>query len=255
MSLKVGFFNLQGGTGKTTVAANFAYVLSEFTKTLLIDCDVYCGTIGLIFGLEDKEHNLNTYLNGESTSEEIIYSYDELDVIHADVTSKAFGYKVDIDRFSELISEVSDRYDIIVIDFPPNITEGSLVFNYIGEEDLINKMIIVGEDSIPGIINSLKSIDLANDFSIETAGIVINKFKNISDLTEIADDLLAVLPYSEEVERQWVESAPIVKLNRRNKFSKSMIDFTHTISKELLEKDLTTLRAIRLAKEIGMREE
>ncbi|WP_456472676.1 MinD/ParA family ATP-binding protein [Methanocaldococcus sp.] len=254
-SLKIGFFNIQGGTGKTTVAANFAYLLSKAARTLLLDCDVYAGTVGLLFGLEDKEHNLNTYLNGESDIKDIIYSYDDLEIIHTDVSSKAFGYRVDLERFSELIIEITEKYDVIIIDFPPNITESSLIFNYIGEEDLINKMIIVGEDSIPSIVNSLKSIELVSDFSFDTAGIVVNKYRGLTDLTEIADDMLSILPYQESVERQWVESAPIVKIAKNNKFSKAMEKFVHDVSKELLEKDLATLRALKLLKDIGLKEE
>lgn len=73
---------------KTTVAANFAYILSQSVKTILIDCDIYGGTTAVLFGLEDKEHNLNTYLAGDSAIEDIIYHYDDLAIIHTDVSSK-----------------------------------------------------------------------------------------------------------------------------------------------------------------------
>ncbi|WP_456371861.1 MinD/ParA family ATP-binding protein [Methanocaldococcus sp.] len=247
--MKVGFYNIQGGTGKTTIAANFAYILSQSVKTILIDCDLYGGTSSLIFGLEDVDQNLNTYLSGDSTIEDIIYNYEDLAIIPTGVTSDIFGYKIDIEKFIELVEVLSDEYDVIVYDFPPNIPESSILLAYGSEENLINKVIVVGEDSIPAIVNSLKSIDLLKDFGIGLTGIIVNKYRGLTDLSEIADDIVGVLSYDPNVERQWSESKPIVKI--KTKFSKELNNLTHDIASVYLEKDLASLRALKIAKALS----
>ncbi|ACV25118.1 MinD/ParA family ATP-binding protein [Methanocaldococcus fervens] len=252
--MKIGFYNIQGGTGKTTVAANFAYILSQSVKTVLIDCDIYGGTTALLFDLEDKEHNLNTYLSGESTIDEIIYNYDDLAVIPTEVSSKVFGYKADISRFENLINILEEEYDVIVYDFPPNITEDNPLIGYVGEFELVNKVVIVGEDSVPSIVNSLKSMDLIRDLDIGFTGIIVNKYRGLTDITEIIEDVIGILPYDPNVERQWVESSPIA--NIKTKFTKELTKLTNELASIYLEKDLASLRALKLAKAIsGITEE
>ncbi|XRO76514.1 MinD/ParA family ATP-binding protein [Methanocaldococcus sp. 10A] len=251
--MKIGFYNIQGGTGKTTIAANFAYILSHSVKTILVDCDIYGGTCALLFGLEDKEHNLNTYLSGNSAVEDIIYNYDDLAIIHAGVTSDVFAYKTDLENFVRLIEVLEEEYDVIVYDFPPNITEDNIFITYAGGE-LINKVIIVGEDSIPSIVNSLKTVDLLKDLGVSLTGIIVNKYQGITDLSEIIDDVVGILPYDPNVERQWSESQPIAKI--KTKFTKEMTKLTNELASVYLEKDLASLRALKLAKTIsGITEE
>ena len=247
--MKVGFYNIQGGTGKTTIAANFAYILSQSVKTVLVDCDIFGGTCALMFGLEDREHNLNTYLAGESTIEDIIYNYEDLSIIHTDVTSNVFRYRVSAEKFATLVEVLEDEYDIIIYDFPPNITEENVLLSYAGETELVNKIIVVGEDSIPAIANSLKTIELLKDLGISTTGIIINKHRGLTDISEIIDDVIGILPYDANVERQWSESTPIAKI--RSKFSKEISVLTNELASVYLEKDLASLRALKLAKTIS----
>ena len=55
--MKIAVASGKGGTGKTTVAANLAYSLSDKINTSLIDCDV-------------EEPNLHIFFKGESKSKE-----------------------------------------------------------------------------------------------------------------------------------------------------------------------------------------
>ena len=49
--MKIGFYNIQGGTGKTTLATNMAYYISDVVKTVYVDCDIYGGNSALFFNL------------------------------------------------------------------------------------------------------------------------------------------------------------------------------------------------------------
>ncbi|WP_423792631.1 MinD/ParA family ATP-binding protein [Methanocaldococcus indicus] len=245
--MKIGFYNIQGGTGKTTIAINFAYILSQSIKTVLIDCDFFGGTVSLAFNLEDAEHNINTYLAGESTIEDIIYNYEDLTVIPTGITSDVFQYKFDIEKFNELVGFLAEEYEIIIYDLPPNITEDNII-NYSSLYELINFIFLVSDDSIPSIANTLRAKELVLDLDIPVEGIIINKSQGLVDLTEISDDVVGILPYDVNVERQWTEGKPVVKI--KTKFSKEIKKFTEYVVSEYLEKDLASLRALKLAKEI-----
>ncbi len=251
--MKIAFYNLQGGTGKTTLATNFAYYLSQSIKTAYIDCDFFAGTSSFVFNLEDVEHNINTYFIGESTLEDIMYNYDDLIVIPAGVTTEVFQSKFDTEKFNDLLTFLADECEIIVLDLPPNITEDNIL-TYAGIYEYIDKVLIVSDDSIPGISNTLKTMDLLEDLGLGNEGIIVNKYVGHTDLEEIADDLLGVLPYDINVERQWKESTPIIRM--KTKFSKEFKKFINNTVKTYLEKDLASLRALKLAKEIyGLEDE
>jgi MinD-like ATPase involved in chromosome partitioning or flagellar assembly len=245
--MRLGFYNLQGGTGKTTVSINLAYLLSEKTKTIYVDCDLYAGTSGILFGYENDPHNLNSYLSGNSSLDEVIHTYSNLSIIPSDVTPDAFNADMDFERFAELVNILDETYDIIIFDLPPNITEGNLLFSAV-EEKIINKMIIIGEDSIPGIVNTLKTRELLTAIGIGSTGTIINKYRGIVDFEDILDDVIAVLPYDKKVEEQWIINKPIVEI--KSKFGKELIYLAEDLAEVYIEKDLAAMRALKLAKEL-----
>lgn len=243
--MKIGLYNLQGGTGKTTIATNMAYYLSERIKTLYIDCDVYGGTGSLLFGFEDAKCTLNTYLIGECGLDEIILQYDQLSVITCDTTPNAFNTDVDQKKFIDLIFTMEKDYDVIILDLPPNITEGNILFS---SESALNKVIIVAEDSIPGIANALKTMELLNALNIDIIGTIVNKDRGIVDFENILDDVIAILPYDKQVEYQWVEGKPII--SKKSKFGKELSFLIDDLAEAYIEKDLATSRALNIAKEL-----
>ena len=98
-------------------------------------------------------------------------------------------------------------------------------------------------------MNSLKTIELINDLGIGFTGIIVNKYRGLTDISEIIDDVIGVLPYDQNVERQWVESTPIAKI--KTKFTKEITKLTNELASVYLEKDLASLRALKLAKAIS----
>ncbi|AEF96542.1 MinD/ParA family ATP-binding protein [Methanotorris igneus] len=245
--MRLGFYNLQGGTGKTTVAINLAYYLSEKAKTIYIDCDLYAGTSGILFGYENDPHNLNSYLSGNSSLDEVIHTYNNLAIIPSDVSPDAFNADMDFERFAEMVDILEETYDIIIFDLPPNITEGNLLFSSI-DKKLINKMIIVGEDSIPGIVNTLKTQELLTAIGIGVTGTIINKYRGIVDFEDILDNVIALLPYDKKVEEQWALNKPVVEI--KSKFGRELIYLAEDLAHVYIEKDLAAMRALKLAKEL-----
>ncbi|HIQ32415.1 MAG TPA: MinD/ParA family protein [Methanothermococcus okinawensis] len=242
--MKIGFYNLQGGTGKTTIAANMAYYISDVVKTVFVDCDIYGGNSALFFNMESVPETINGYLNGEYTVGEIIHEYENLSVIVSDPTPGAFDTDLDVEKLVDLLNQLEEKYDVIILDLPPNITEGNILFS---NEELSCKMIVVGEDSIPGIGGTLKTLELLDALNIQVIGTIINKDRKIVDYEDVIDNVISILPYDEEVEEQWIKGEPIVK--KKSHFGKELSFLIEELLEAYIQKDLATLRAIEIAKE------
>jgi len=242
--MKIGFYNIQGGTGKTTIAANIAYYISDVVKTVFVDCDIYGGNSALFFNMESTPETINAYLNGRCTMGEIIHEYENLSVIVSDPTPGAFDTDADAEKLVDLLNMLEEKYDVIILDLPPNITEGNILFS---SEELSCKMIVVGEDSIPGIGGTLKTLELLDALGIQVIGTIVNKDRNIVEFDDVIDNVIAILPYDEEVEEQWIKGEPIVK--KKSHFGKELSFFIEELLEAYIQKDLATLRAIEIAKE------
>ena len=188
--MRLGFYNIQGGTGKTTIATNMAYYLSRNIKTIYVDCDIYGGTSAILFGFENNPNTLNAYLNDEIPLEELIQEFDTLSVITCDITPNAFDTDADPEKIVELIKSLEQYYDIVIYDLPPNISEGNILF---AGSDMLSNIVIVAEDGMPGIANALKTKELLNELKISYIGTVVNKDRGIVSFEEIIDDVIATL--------------------------------------------------------------
>ena len=233
--MKIGFYNIQGGTGKTTVSINMAYYMSNIVKTIYVDCDIYGGNSTLFFDMESVPETLNAYLNGTYTVDEIVHKYDNLSVLVSDPTPNAFNTDFDIRKFIDLINYLDGEYDVVILDLPPNITEGNILFS---NEELSCKMIVVGEDSIVGIGGTLKTLELLEALGIEVIGTVINKDRDMINYEDVIDNIIAILPYDEKVEEQWIKGEPIIK--RRTSFRKELIFLTKEIIESYIRESPTT---------------
>lgn len=124
----ISVLNFKGGTGKTTLSTNEAFVLSKKGKRiLLIDVDLQRNSTGLL----EQEHTptLSQVIRGEATVEDsIAYARENFDIIPADtnldeaanyISSQGMkGYHT----IKNLINPIKDKYDFIFFDLPANFT-------------------------------------------------------------------------------------------------------------------------------------
>ena len=244
--MRLGFYNIQGGTGKTTIATNMAYYLSKSIKTVYVDCDIYGGTSAILFGFENNPNTLNAYLNDELPVEDIVQEFDTLSVITCDITPNAFNTDADPDKIVELIKLLEQYYDIVIYDLPPNISEGNILF---AGSDILSNIVIVAEDGMPGIANALKTKELLDELNISYIGTVVNKDRGIVPFEEIIDDVITTLPYDVKVEQQWMDNTPIVNI-KKSKFGKELIDLANELAEAYLEEGIATERALDIAKDL-----
>jgi len=74
----ISFHSYKGGTGKTTLAANFSYLLaSKGYKVYLLDLDFYAPSLYSYFNFEPK-YWINDYLRNKAKLDEIMVNFNEI---------------------------------------------------------------------------------------------------------------------------------------------------------------------------------
>lgn len=107
--------------GKSFVSANFATVLSTAGKrVLLIDADLRKGYLHQYFGLE-RGVGLSEIISGQSSVEAALHRgvVPDLDFISTGAQPRNPAELLLNDRLLKLVQEVSETYDIVVIDTAP----------------------------------------------------------------------------------------------------------------------------------------
>ncbi len=109
------------GEGKTTCAVNLGIVsdLSVATRVLLIDCDLRRPKVHTSLGLQ-PEVGLGEVLAGRATLDEALMSVDgaNLDVLPVRLRPSNPSELLGSPGMSQLIAEVSTRYDRVILDTP-----------------------------------------------------------------------------------------------------------------------------------------
>lgn len=110
------------GEGKTSTALNMAYVLSRDLnrKTVLVDCDLKRPTVRAYTGMESTE-GLTEVLLGHKTLDECLEYHEQLGVwvLSAGIEVTGTTALTHVDRLSELIQGLRERFEYIVLDSPP----------------------------------------------------------------------------------------------------------------------------------------
>lgn len=113
--------SVKGGTGKTTTALNIAGTFSKMNyKTLIIDLDLYSGTIALSLNIENKK-NIFTAIDDMTNNrftfiEDYVTKFDNnIDVLCSPIDPR-LASKVNIKYLSVLLQKAKMKYQIIIID-------------------------------------------------------------------------------------------------------------------------------------------
>lgn len=121
----IGVSSAMAGEGKSLSSTNVAYSLSELgKKVLLIDCDLRRPSLADKLPIA-KFPGLSNYLSGLCSLDEIIQycgikeSEDSFQVVAAGGNAPNPVELLSSDRMSELLEELREKYDYVILDFPP----------------------------------------------------------------------------------------------------------------------------------------
>jgi len=108
--------------GKSLISSNLALSFAEGgARTLLIDGDIRRGELGKTFGTQSRP-GLVEYLDGTALIAEVLNrlpSHPNLTVMPAGARRRRAPELLATPRLSQLISQMSSEYDVVIVDSPP----------------------------------------------------------------------------------------------------------------------------------------
>lgn len=125
----ITIFNNKGGVGKTTSAQNIGAALALFAdqKTLIIDLDQQANlTMGFGIKIKNKHTNAASFILGETDILEtrVKYKNTDIDILPASHELRKQEKRIETEgyptNFRKKLDQVSNQYDYVVIDCPPN---------------------------------------------------------------------------------------------------------------------------------------
>jgi len=205
----------KGGTGKTTITANLGVALAKLgQKVLLVDGDVAMANLSLILGMQSSPITLHDVLLGEAQVRDAIYDGPEgVRFIPSGLSLDNYK-RVDSERLSGVISQVSDEYDFILLDVAAGIEKNVLSALSASQETLMVTM-----PTSPAIADALKTKIVAQRLGSKVIGVVINFVLNekgeiskndISNMLELP--VYGSVPYDAEVRKSFMQEkvSPVI---------------------------------------------
>ena len=199
MAKVITFINMKGGVGKTTLAVNVAYTLAkiEKKKVLVIDMDPQMNATQYtlnesqmdeilkdrnksVYGCLSPEYQSNSVLNGGTVEkiEKWIFNVDDtFDIIPSSLHIMTLNLSASPYKLRQYIQEnLDEKYDVIIIDCPPTISEYTKVSLLASDMYLVPmKADPLSVFGLPILENYVKDT-IQKDFQheIEFVGIVLN---------------------------------------------------------------------------------
>lgn len=130
--------------GKSFVASNFAAVLAQAgQRVLLVDGDMRRGHLHEYFGLGGREGGLSEVLVGDRPWRDVIQvtQVPGLEVITTGIVPPNPSELLMSSRFAQFIQDVSQAYDMVLIDAPPvlAVTDASIIGSQVSTVLLLAK--------------------------------------------------------------------------------------------------------------------
>ncbi len=196
----VAFANQKGGVGKTTSAINIASALGIAGKrTLLIDCDPQ-GNASSGVGIHKSRNQATTYdvIIGRCQAANAILQteYQNLNVIPSGMDLAAAELELaDVEnrqnRLKDPLSEISDKFDYILIDCPPSL--GMLTINAL---TAANGVIIPMQceyfslEGLSQIMMTIKQVKKLYNGTLSLTGILVTMYNGRLNLSlQVLDEL------------------------------------------------------------------
>lgn len=208
----IGIVSGKGGVGKTTIAANLSYYLSQIGKRVtLIDCNITTSHLNFTFNLFFPNATLNNVLRGEKEIKDVIYKYKNLNIIPASLSLEDLSY-VDLAALKNVVSKIDT--DFVILDSAPGFGREA-----VSVLDSVDTVIFITLPYLTSVVDIIRAKRILNELNIFPLGIIVNmvkgkryelKRREIEALTKIK--VIGEIPYDENVEIAMTLGKPFIEL-------------------------------------------
>ena len=183
---------IKGGTGKTTTAAALAQAGAAAGKRVLaVDLDPQANYT-LFLGADQNKRGCYDLLHGAAPAEVIQHTEQGIDCIAGapDLATEKPGQS-SARRLSEALKPLNRKYDLIMIDTPPQM--GELTFNALFASTNLIIPLETDQSSLQGLY---QIVDIANQIkrnnpSLTVSGIVLTRYDARANLNRYLQGVIA----------------------------------------------------------------
>lgn len=197
MAKIIAVANQKGGTGKTTTSTCLAGALQLLgKKVLLVDCDTQCNTTDTYGAQTQDVCTLFDVMTRQGTVSEGIQHGEISDILPSDPALKDIDEQLVSDmgknfRLREALESVSDQYDYIILDTPPQL--GLMLVNAMIAANSVIVPMTPDRYSIAGLSQLSQTIsDVRKYFNptLKIDGLLLNKYGGREVLSKEAIEAL-----------------------------------------------------------------
>lgn len=172
----------KGGTGKTTLTANLGIAISnEGYEVTILDGDIAMANLGIILGMDNCSVSFLDVLSGEADPEDAIYENYGVKVVPTgfrfeDIHESLSG--IDLEKVEGAVNELLRKTEILLIDAPAGMADTTIISIAAARE-----MIPITNPNYSSLVDTYKTIRLANVVDTWTRGLVLNRVGRPSDVS------------------------------------------------------------------------
>ncbi len=172
------FIGAKGGTGASTIAANFALALRHEAQaeTALLDLDLELGEVSLILGLKPRFTLLDVLRNSSRLDRELVSGmlvrHDSGLAVMAGPETYDTPAVFENGDLSKLLLLLREQFAYVVIDAGPNLGKSSeLLF------ELAESIYVVSQADVPGLRNAQRYVNHMQSFGAGKVRLVLNRYE------------------------------------------------------------------------------
>jgi septum site-determining protein MinD len=235
MTKFIALISGKGGTGKTTTAINLAHALTKLKKKVIVlDANFATPNLASHLGVTSPSATLNDFLKRDKSLQETIHLHHSgLNFIPASISYQDFK-KAQPDKISKIFDHLDNLADFVLVDCPAGL--GYELVQILKNTD---ESIVIVNPYLSSLIDSLKSIELAQENNNSLPGFILNmsrKGKNELKPDEIEKTLniplIADISFDKKIRKSLYKQSPSHHLYPRAKSSKQYLKLAeHLINK------------------------
>ncbi len=232
----------KGGTGKTTLTANLGIALAnEGYDVTILDGDLSMANLSIIMGMNTCPVSFLDVISGDADPSDAVYTDYGVKVVPTGFRFEEIHEslsEVNQDVVEVAVEELLSQTEFLLIDVPAGMTDTTIISIAAARE-----MLPVTNPSYSSLVDTYKTIRLANVVDTWTRGLVVNRVGKNSDISrrEIEHfmgktlgsiSVLSEIPDDDKVQEAEREEVPIMVYSPQSSAARSIYELAKIVTGE-----------------------